>query len=53
MEPPPWISSTAPANQQEKPVQFGYHNHSLNSTPPNRRGKLPYDFFLAELDPSS
>ena len=33
-------------------VQFGYHNHSFEFDPAESLGgKLPYDFFLAELDP--
>ena len=33
-------------------IQFGYHNHSFEFDPaPSLGGKLPYDFFLAELDP--
>ena len=33
-------------------IQFGYHNHSFEFVPSDTiGGKLPYDFFLAELDP--
>lgn len=33
-------------------IQFGYHNHSFEFQPADSLGgKLPYDFFLAELDP--
>jgi sugar phosphate isomerase/epimerase len=33
-------------------IQFGYHNHSFEFEPAaSLGGKLPYDFFLAELDP--
>jgi sugar phosphate isomerase/epimerase len=33
-------------------IQFGYHNHSFEFDPAvSLGGKLPYDFFLAELDP--
>lgn len=33
-------------------IQFGYHNHSFEFDPAESLGgKLPYDFFLAELDP--
>lgn len=33
-------------------IQFGYHNHSFEFQPAESLGgKLPYDFFLAELDP--
>jgi sugar phosphate isomerase/epimerase len=33
-------------------IQFAYHNHSFEFDPaPSLGGKLPYDFFLAELDP--
>jgi sugar phosphate isomerase/epimerase len=33
-------------------VQFGYHNHSFEFDPAlSLDGKLPYDFFLAELNP--
>ena len=34
-------------------IQFGYHNHSFEFDPAESLGgKLPYDFFLAELDPN-
>jgi len=37
---------------QKVGVQFGYHNHSFEFEPADSLGgKLPYDFFLAELDP--
>ena len=37
---------------QKAGVQFGYHNHSFEFEPADSLGgKLPYDFFLAELDP--
>jgi sugar phosphate isomerase/epimerase len=33
-------------------IQFGYHNHSFEFDPAlSLDGKLPYDFFLAELNP--
>ena len=33
-------------------IQFGYHNHSFEFQPAESLGgKLPYDFFLSELDP--
>jgi sugar phosphate isomerase/epimerase len=33
-------------------IQFAYHNHSFEFDPSaSLGGKLPYDFFLAELDP--
>jgi sugar phosphate isomerase/epimerase len=33
-------------------IQFAYHNHSFEFDPATSLGgKLPYDFFLAELDP--
>jgi sugar phosphate isomerase/epimerase len=33
-------------------IQFGYHNHSFEFVPSDTiGGKLPYDFFLAEMDP--
>lgn len=33
-------------------IQFGYHNHSFEFEPAESLGgKLPYDFFLSELDP--
>ncbi len=33
-------------------IQFAYHNHSFEFDPAaSLGGKLPYDFFLAELDP--
>jgi len=33
-------------------IQFGYHNHSFEFEPADSLGgKLPYDFFLEELDP--
>ncbi len=33
-------------------IQFGYHNHSFEFQPAESLGgKLPYDFFLAELHP--
>jgi sugar phosphate isomerase/epimerase len=33
-------------------IEFGYHNHSFEFQPAESLGgKLPYDFFLAELDP--
>ncbi len=35
-------------------IQFGYHNHSFEFDPAESLGgKLPYDFFLAELDPKN
>jgi sugar phosphate isomerase/epimerase len=37
---------------QKAGIQFGYHNHSFEFQPAESLGgKLPYDFFLAELDP--
>ena len=37
---------------QKVGIQFGYHNHSFEFEPAESLGgKLPYDFFLAELDP--
>ena len=37
---------------QRAGIQFGYHNHSFEFEPAESLGgKLPYDFFLAELDP--
>ncbi|GAC1618783.1 MAG: sugar phosphate isomerase/epimerase [Candidatus Acidiferrum sp.] len=37
---------------QKAGIQFGYHNHSFEFEPAESLGgKLPYDFFLAELDP--
>jgi len=36
---------------QKAGIQFGYHNHSFEFQPAESLGgKLPYDFFLAELD---
>ena len=33
-------------------IQFGYHNHSFEFEPADSLGgKLPYDFFLEQLDP--
>ena len=33
-------------------IQFGYHNHSFEFVPSGTiGGKLPYDYFLAEMDP--
>jgi sugar phosphate isomerase/epimerase len=37
---------------QKEGIQFGYHNHSFEFQPAETlRGKLPYDFLLAETDP--
>jgi sugar phosphate isomerase/epimerase len=37
---------------QKAGIQFGYHNHSFEFDPADSLGgKLPYDFFLSELDP--
>jgi len=37
---------------QKASVQFGYHNHSFEFEPADSLGgKLPYDFFLEQLDP--
>src|SRR6266446_5816302 len=37
---------------QKVGIRFGYHNHSFEFEPADSLGgKLPYDFFLAELDP--
>jgi len=39
---------------QKAGIQFGYHNHSFEFDPAESLGgKLPYDFFLAELDPKN